>query len=135
MPGIFGGVGCPPALYEALRADFAATYGKSEAVHTAGGMLGGHAFGSRSALHVAPGGGPFAVDGELAIYRRAEAFARDRACATSRPAAGCPCARRAVSGRARARARPTGIGTSSSRRGAPSAVRCGEACPHPGAMP
>ena len=76
MPGIFGGVGCPPALYEALRADFAATYGKSEAVHTAGGMLGGHAFGSRSALHVAPGGGHFAVDGELSIYRLAEDFAR-----------------------------------------------------------
>ena len=88
MPGIFGGVGCPPALYEALRADFAATYGKSEAVHTAGGMLGGHAFGSRSALHVAPGGGHFAVDGELSIYRLAEDFARGAAPAFYRWRAG-----------------------------------------------
>ena len=79
MPGIFGGVGCPPDLCEALRADFAATYGKSEAVHTSGGMLGGHAFGSKSALYVAPGGGHFAVDGELSIYRLAQEFARGAA--------------------------------------------------------
>ncbi|TMA51298.1 MAG: hypothetical protein E6J75_18755 [Deltaproteobacteria bacterium] len=69
MPGIFGGVGCPPHLHEALRADFAAAYGASDAVSVAGGMLGGHAFGSQSALHVAPDGDRFAVDGEPSLYR------------------------------------------------------------------
>ena len=75
MPGIFGGAGVAPDICAALRTDFATTYGASEAMRVGGGMLGGHAFGARSALHVAPAGEHVAVDGELSIYALAARFA------------------------------------------------------------
>jgi hypothetical protein len=74
MPGIFGGIGCSPALYEALRREFSSPWTDGECVHLAGGLLGGHALGSNRAVYAMTPDLHFAVDGEASLYRNAEAF-------------------------------------------------------------
>jgi|RhiMetStandDraft_8_1073273.scaffolds.fasta_scaffold00311_2 asparagine synthetase B (glutamine-hydrolysing) len=75
MPGIFGGVGCDPGLYESLQREFIAPWGYCEVTVLPNGILGGHAFRPAQALHRACHGIDFAVDGEAAIYRVAPEFA------------------------------------------------------------
>jgi Asparagine synthase len=74
MPGIFGGVGCSSTLYEALRREFSSPWTDCECVHLAGGILGGHAFGSSMAVYATDTDLHFAVDGEASLYRKAHAF-------------------------------------------------------------
>jgi len=74
MPGIFGAVGCRPEEQEALRQEFSFPWKGCESKNVAGGILGGHAFGSASALHTLCNGRYFAVDGEASIYRLARTF-------------------------------------------------------------
>jgi len=76
MPGIFGGLGCKPEQYEALRSSFADIWGGCESKSVPNGFLGGHAFAEASALHVTTGGLNFAVDGEDSLYRSAYRFAQ-----------------------------------------------------------
>jgi hypothetical protein len=78
MPGIFGGVGCDPSLYEILQNEFAAPWGCCESIALPNGMLGGHAFRPAQALHLACNGVYFAVDGEASIYHAAPEFALHR---------------------------------------------------------
>ncbi len=78
MPGIFGGVGYQPDVYEALKREFSAPWGNCQSVHISGGMLGGHAFGTGLSLHVLADGLHYAVDGEASIYRLAHEFALQR---------------------------------------------------------
>jgi len=73
MPGIFGGIGGSPALYEALRREFASPWRECQSVDIAGGTLGGHAFEGRSAVHAAGNNIFFAVDGEASLYHTAQA--------------------------------------------------------------
>jgi hypothetical protein len=77
MPGIFGGYGCRPELYETLRRHIEGIWGECESVSLPNGFLGGHAFGDASALHVTSGGYDFAVDGERELYRNARRFAQN----------------------------------------------------------
>jgi hypothetical protein len=74
MPGIFGGVGCSPALCEALRRECSSPWTDGEGVHLAGGLLGGHAFGTNRAVYAMTPDLHFAVDGEASLYRNAETF-------------------------------------------------------------
>src|SRR5689334_17194449 len=76
MPGIFGAVGCPLDVANALRMAFDAAYGASASVRVGDGILGGHAFGAKSALHRSAHGEDFAVDGDPSIYRLAAQTAR-----------------------------------------------------------
>jgi hypothetical protein len=75
MPGIFGGVGGSPALYDALRREFTSPWRDCQSVDIAGGILGGHAFGAKSAVHAARNDIHFAVDGEASLYHTAKASA------------------------------------------------------------
>ena len=68
VPGIFGGVGCPPACLEALSRDHSAIWGETHPLSPGGGALGGHAHGGARAAYRLPDGTCFAVDGEAAIY-------------------------------------------------------------------
>ena len=80
MPGVFGGIGFRTEVYEALRRAFSRRWGMCECEMTGGGVIGGHAFRPRSAVHRSPSGLRFAVDGEASIY----CLARDVAL-TGRP--------------------------------------------------
>lgn len=71
MPGIFGGLGCNPERYQALRDYFSSIWGGCESLSTSNGILGGHAFAKTLALHVIGQGLLFAVDGEESLYRNA----------------------------------------------------------------
>ena len=75
MPGIFGGVGGDPSLYEILQSEFAKPWGGCESLALPNGMLGGHAFRPAQALYLTGTGVSFAVDGEASIYRAAPEFA------------------------------------------------------------
>jgi len=78
MPGIFGGVGGDPSLYEILQSEFAKPWGGCESIALPNGRLGGHAFRPAQALHLAGDGVSFAIDGEASIYRAAPEFALRR---------------------------------------------------------
>ncbi len=73
MPGIYGGVGLSPQQCEALRHEFAEAWTDCESVCLPGGILSGHAFGSRCALYTLSNGCHFAIDGEASLYRMAQA--------------------------------------------------------------
>src|SRR5512147_146564 len=75
MPGIFGGYGCRPELYETLRSHIENIWGKCESLSLPNMFLGGHAFGDAPALHATADGYHFAVDGESSLYRNAHRFA------------------------------------------------------------
>ena len=71
MPGIFGGAGCDPSLYEFLQSEFVLPWGGCESTVLPNGILGGHAFRPAQALHFTCNGVYFAVDGEESLYRTA----------------------------------------------------------------
>jgi hypothetical protein len=75
MPGIFGGYGCQPELFENLRSHIEGIWGKCESLSLPNVFLGGHAFGDASALYVTRDRYHFAVDGEKALYTNAHRFA------------------------------------------------------------
>jgi asparagine synthetase B (glutamine-hydrolysing) len=78
MPGIFGCAGRSNRFGEALGREFAAPWTGVESVAVPDGVLGGHAFEPSRALHRAGGRFHFAVDGELALYRRAHSLALEQ---------------------------------------------------------
>ena len=85
MPGIFGCAGRPSRVGEALEREFAAPWSGVESIAVPGGVFGGHAFEPSRALHRAGGRFHFAVDGELALYRRAHALAEEPVVAGAPP--------------------------------------------------
>jgi asparagine synthetase B (glutamine-hydrolysing) len=76
MPGIFGGFGCKPEQYEALKNSFDSIWGECESISLPNAFIGGHAFSKDTALHVTNEGLNFAVDGENSLYKNAIQFAQ-----------------------------------------------------------
>lgn len=72
MPGIFGAVRCPPELFTSLERLFSAPWGEVASLRMVNGILGGHAFSSRTVLNTRLPTLAFVVDGEASIYARAE---------------------------------------------------------------
>ncbi len=68
MPGICGALGVDKEKYHGLWREFSQPWTGCEFMSFAGGFLGGHAFGSASAIGTLNEHRYFAVDGEASIY-------------------------------------------------------------------
>ncbi|MCA9421705.1 MAG: hypothetical protein KC592_11840 [Nitrospira sp.] len=74
MPGVYGCFGCSSEEESHLQKEFSKPWGKCEQLKFRGGIIGGHAFPKKTALHNIKENIIFALDGEIAIYRMAEKF-------------------------------------------------------------
>ncbi len=79
MPGLFGGIGCAPSLYENLHTRFSKVRSDCDFWSFENGALGGHAFGATSSLFSVGNGSLIGVDGEYSLYRLAEQYAANEA--------------------------------------------------------
>lgn len=68
MPGIFGALGCHQESFNSLQKDFLRIWKSCEFLSFFGGCLGGHAFGTASALYASGKNYYFAINGEALSY-------------------------------------------------------------------